>query len=154
VPDVVSEKIHSPKAKRRQITVRPLVDVGYVPFVVAAEKCLAHAIQDLGGMSLQSAFAEKNGESIIGGIRANLDRAAIPAVEHLINDGDLIGVGAVQRSGQRRVGQCRPVPEDGAEEIGCWSAGETGQNPFGVSVQVGEPPFGVESEDALTNSVE
>ena len=46
------------------------------------------------------------------------------------------------------------VPKYGAEEISGRRASKPGENPFGVAVQVGEPPISIESENTLADPVE
>ena len=112
-----------PNPSGERIPVGPLVDVGDVPLVIAAQECLAHSIEDLGGMTLKRALAEQNGEPVVGGVGANLDRSPVAAVEHLVHHRDLLGMGPVQGAAQRGVGERGAVPDNGAEEIGGRSAG-------------------------------
>jgi hypothetical protein len=67
-----------------------------VPFVVAAQERFTHAVQYLSRVALERAFPEQNGGSILRGVDPDLNCAPIPTVEHLVHDGNLLGLCAMQ----------------------------------------------------------
>ena len=122
-PDIQSEQSGAAEPERRENPIGPLVDVGDVPLVIAAQERLAHSIENLGCMTLKRALAKQHGEPIVGRVGANLDRSPVAAVEHLMHHRDLLGMGPVEGASQRGVGQRGAVPDNGAEQIGGRSAG-------------------------------
>jgi hypothetical protein len=69
--------------------------------VIAAQKGLAHPVQNLRGVTLKPALAKQYRESVFGRVNPNLDCAAIAAVQHLVDDGGLLGLSPMQGPAER-----------------------------------------------------
>jgi hypothetical protein len=100
LPQAVSQQIGSAQAEAIQIAGALLVDMRDVPFVIAAQEGFTHAVQYLSRVALERTFPEQNCESIVTGIHPYFHSAAITAVEHLVHDGDLLGMRTMQRPPQ------------------------------------------------------
>ena len=56
-----------------------------MPLMIAAQERFAHAVEDLGGVALQRILPKQDGEPVVRGIGANLDRPPVAAVRHFMD---------------------------------------------------------------------
>jgi hypothetical protein len=80
----------------REYGIGSCVHLSDPPLVVTPQKCLTHAIQDLGRVTCEWVLPEKNGETVIRRIGSYFDRSASSGVRYLVDDCGLIGIGTVQ----------------------------------------------------------